>query len=60
LRLHLYFDVASAELFADDGSTVMTELYFPSEVFGRAKVFAEGGKARLTKASAWQLQRIWK
>ena len=60
LRLHLYFDVASAELFADDGSTVMTELYFPSEVFSRASVFAEGGKARLTKASAWQLNRIWK
>ncbi len=59
LRLHLFFDVASAELFADQGATVMTELYFPSEVFNRARVFAEGGKASLTQGTVYQLKRIW-
>lgn len=60
VRLHLFFDVASVELFADDGTVVMTELYFPSEVFSQVKVFADGGEARLIKASAHQLQGIWK
>lgn len=59
VRLHLFFDVASAELFADNGATVMTELFFPAEVFGQVKLFAEGGKVKLTKGNAWQVQRIW-
>ncbi|MEI6411052.1 MAG: glycoside hydrolase family 32 protein [Bacteroidota bacterium] len=60
LRLHLFFDVASVELFADNGATVMTELYFPSEDFNQVKLVAEGGKAPLTKGTAYQIQRIWK
>lgn len=60
LQLHLFFDVASMELFADQGATSMTELYFPSEVFSQAKLFAEGGEVKLLKGSVYQLQRIWK
>jgi len=56
LRMHLYFDVSSAELFADDGATCMTELYFPGEAFSRAKIFAEGENVRLTKVNAWPLE----
>ena len=48
------------ELFADGGAVVMTELYFPAEVFSQVKVFAEGGKAQMVKAGAHQLQGIWK
>ena len=60
LRLHLFFDVASAELFADKGATVMTELYFPSEDFNQVKLFAEGGKSLQVKGVVYQIQRIWK
>ena len=60
LRIHLYFDVASAELFADDGSTVMTELYFPTEIFNQAKIFVEGEKLTLSSGSIYALSRIWK
>ena len=60
VRLHLFFDVSSAELFADGGATAMTELFFPTENFNQVKIYATGGKVRLTKASAWQLKSIWK
>lgn len=59
LRLHLFFDVSSMELFADNGASVMTELYFPSEDFNRLQLFSEAGKVTLVKASAWEVQRIW-
>lgn len=60
VRLHLFFDVASAELFADDGETVMTEIFFPMEDFNRLHVFAEGGKVRLAAGKIHQLKSIWR
>ena len=43
IRLHVLFDVASAELFADDGRTVMTDIFFPTEDFNQLSVHAENG-----------------
>lgn len=60
VRLHLFFDAASAELFADNGETVMTEIFFPAEDFDRVKLFAEGGKARLINGRVHQLKSIWR
>ncbi|MEK7255472.1 MAG: glycoside hydrolase family 32 protein [Bacteroidota bacterium] len=60
VRLHLFFDVASAELFADGGANVMTEIFFPSEDFNTVKIFAEGGKAELLGGKVYQLKSIWK
>lgn len=60
VKMHLFFDVASAELFADGGSTVMTEIFFPSEDFTEARLFAEGGKVSLTGGKVHQLKSIWK
>lgn len=39
LKMHLLIDVASVELFADDGLTCMTAIFFPSESFSRFRVF---------------------
>lgn len=59
LRLHLFFDVASAELFADGGATVMTEIFFPNEDFNQVKLFADGGKVELAGGKVHQLKSIW-
>lgn len=45
--MNLYIDVASVELFADDGATVLTDIFFPNEDFKMAKVFAQNGTAKL-------------
>ncbi len=60
LTMHLFFDVASAELFADGGETAMTEIFFPSEDFTQVKLFVEGGKVALTSGKVYQLNSIWK
>ena len=59
VRLHLFFDVASAELFADDGATAMTDIFFPTEPFGAVKIFTEKGKVKLLKGEAYSLARVW-
>jgi len=60
MRLHLFFDIASAELFADDGATVLTDIFFPSEVFSSLKIYAEKEKVKLTKGEAYSLKSIWR
>ncbi|HKK76879.1 MAG TPA: glycoside hydrolase family 32 protein [Saprospiraceae bacterium] len=38
LYLHAYIDRASVELFADDGKTVLTEIFFPNEDFTELEI----------------------
>jgi fructan beta-fructosidase len=59
LRLHLLFDVASVEVFAEEGSTVMTELFFPTRPFTSVKLVAEGGDLLSAKGKTWHLERVW-
>lgn len=56
LKLHLFVDVASVELFADDGSTVLTSIFFPNEDFKTAKIFTQNGSVRLLKGHVWTLK----
>lgn len=57
VRMHVFIDAASMELFADGGMTTMTEIFFPSSPFDRAALFSEGGEIRLLGATAWKLAR---
>ncbi|MFQ5445407.1 MAG: glycoside hydrolase family 32 protein [Saprospiraceae bacterium] len=59
VQLHLFFDVASCELFADDGATVMTEIFFPHKDYDRVKLFADGGEVNLLKGEFYGLKSIW-
>jgi fructan beta-fructosidase len=59
VRMRLVLDVASAELFADDGATVMTDIFFPTEVFDRIAVFSEDGAAVQVRGEVHRLNAIW-
>ncbi len=58
VTLRVVVDRSSAEVFVDGGRAVMTDLFFPSEPFGRVALVAEGG-ARVESATAWPLRSIW-
>lgn len=60
MKMHLFFDVSSVELFADDGSVVLTDLFFPAQPFSSIILFCEGGEIELKKAQMWELKGIWK
>lgn len=56
VKMHLLIDVASVELFADEGSIVLTSIFFPNEDFKTAKIFAQNGSTRLLKGEVWTLK----
>ncbi len=60
VRFHLFFDVASAELFADGGTTVLTDIFFPGEDFNQVKIYAWKGKVKVLNGDAYSLKSIWK
>jgi fructan beta-fructosidase len=59
LRMRLLLDVASAELFADGGATVLTDVFFPSSTFESISLYAEGGEADLVTGGIHRLEGIW-
>ncbi len=60
LRFHVFFDVASCELFADWGTVTMTEVFFPSEKYDRVKIYAQGGEVKVVSGQFHQLKSIWR
>jgi sucrose-6-phosphate hydrolase SacC (GH32 family) len=56
LRLHLFFDVASCELFADGGETVMTDIFFPTERFGKVTLVSDNGGVKIKTAKVFELK----
>jgi fructan beta-fructosidase len=59
IKLHLFVDASSVELFADDGTVCMTELIFPSAPFTKAELVSEGGKVKIISITSYSLKRIW-
>jgi fructan beta-fructosidase len=58
VKMHLFFDRASCELFADDGLTVMTEIFFPTEDFKNLEIFTENGGVRVKNLKMWGLGQV--
>jgi fructan beta-fructosidase len=56
LKMNLHIDVASVELFADDGTTVMTDVFFPNEDFNRITLQSKQGTTYLTEGKMWTLK----
>ena len=56
LRLHLFIDAASIELFADDGARAMTSIYFPTEDFTGLRLY---GNVNVVAGEIWGLNKIW-
>ena len=59
IKFHLFFDAASVELFADDGQTVLTDIFFPSEDFHRYEIYSDDAKIEVKDLAVWKLKSIW-
>ncbi len=60
LSMHLFLDVGSAELFADQGRIVMTDLFFPNEDFSKIQLIRSGSDIQIKKLELYPLHSIWK
>jgi fructan beta-fructosidase len=58
LKLHLFLDVASVEVFANDGLGVMTDIFFPTEHFTKVELLSPGARM-LEGSNAYVLKSIW-
>lgn len=59
IRLRIFVDQSSIEVFANDGVTTLTALIFPDEGSTAIEWFAEDGGALVRSFRAWELASIW-
>lgn len=57
MKLHLFIDAASVELFADDGASVISETFFVSQPFTKTSLYANGGHAELSSGVVYPLAK---
>ncbi len=56
IRVHLFVDVTSVEVFAEDGQVVLSDQIFPSNTSRGVSLFANGEAARLRSLDFWELR----
>ena len=59
VKLHIYVDESSVEVFAADGRSVLTDLIYPGPESLGIRLYARGGKARLAALDMWELKSAW-
>jgi fructan beta-fructosidase len=59
VRLHIFVDWSSVEVFGGDGQAVITDQIFPMPSSDGLALFAKGGTARLLSLQIWPLRSIW-
>jgi sucrose-6-phosphate hydrolase SacC (GH32 family) len=60
VKLHVFVDACSVEVFVNDGEIALTDLVFPSPASRGVELFATNIGARIGSVDAWTLTSIWK
>lgn len=59
LRLHIFFDHSLVEVFANDGSLVMTMQIFPNKENDGIELFTTNGSNVFDRISVWKMKSSW-
>lgn len=59
IKLRIFLDRSSIEVFGNEGEAVITTQIFPSEKSEGMALYVRGGEGRLLSLDIWQLQGIW-
>jgi len=59
VRLHVYVDSSSVEVFANGGRVTITDQIFPDSSSDGVKLFSKGGRTRVKSLKVWRLNSIW-
>lgn len=59
IKLHLFVDWSSLEVFANEGKVVITDRIFPAPESDGFEFFSEGGTAELLSMDIWRLRSAW-
>jgi len=60
IRVHIFLDRSSIELFANDGETVLTDRIYPSPGSDGLEMYSDSAVASVASLTIWQLSSIWK
>jgi fructan beta-fructosidase len=60
VKLHIFVDRSSVEVFVNDGSTVISDALFPSRDSQDIELYSKNGEARIVKLEVWNLQSAWR
>ena len=59
LKLRIFLDRSSVEVFANDGETVLTDRIYPSPESTGIEVYSRAANANLQSLKIWKLRSIW-
>lgn len=59
IKLHIFIDHSSIEVFADDGSVVLTSLFFPKDILANINLYSDNGKPALHQGILYPLKSAW-
>jgi len=59
LKLHIFVDRSSVEVFVNDGELTITDLIFPDPGSQEIVLFSSSGSVNLKKLELWNLKSIW-
>jgi len=59
IKLHVFIDHSSVEVFGDDGSVVLTALFFPKKPLTGVQLYADKEKRSMQKAVLYPLKSTW-
>jgi len=60
MKLQIFIDRSSMEVFADDGHSIITNIFFPTEDYNQITLYADHGNAELVSGNIYALKGIWK
>jgi len=59
VKLHIFVDRSSVEVFANDGEKVLTDRIYPPPGCTGIELYSTGGGAKVVSLSYWPLRSIW-
>lgn len=57
IQWRIYIDRASCELFANEGASCMTNVFFPEEDFSQLRFYAQGGAINIKRMTVYELRQ---
>ncbi len=60
VKLHIFVDRSSLEVFANDGATVISDAIFPSRDSQDIELYSKNGEAHMFKLEVWTLRSAWR
>src|SRR5271169_3522324 len=59
VKLHIFVDRSSVEVFANDGEKVMTDRIYPPLDCAGIEIYSTGGAGKVVSLTMWPLESVW-